>query len=432
MNGPAIARSLDRGQVGLVVAAAALLGVAVVFGVSAAAAPTDRLGSDTANGTLVGIHGGGVGLHEDGSVRLLDGKGRTAYDISNANSYFEVYRLDDGRVLASFMNGDAEDCGPYPTPCARTGFRILDPEAEDPIDFEYTYPVRTEKNSETHDAELLPSGEFLLTDMEHERVFTVWRNGTVSWMWNASEMYDAPPDPTRTDWLHINDVDRLTEDRYLVSVRNANQLVVVERGEGVVDIVNEDGDPSLFRHQHNPQWLGPNAILVADSGNNRIVELHRNGSDADWEIAWELGGANDRGFAWPRDADRLRNGNTLITDSGNGRIVEVNASGAVVWSYTLPLNPYEAKRLPEGETVGGRQYGDTANITQTVAADGGDGVPVLSATFTTLRSGYPLPLWMTQWHLLVAVLGLLVAVGGGAVWGIERVRGVRGQRTGSL
>ncbi|WP_049900966.1 hypothetical protein [Halococcus agarilyticus] len=88
----------------------------------------------------------------------------------------------------------------------------------------------------------LPGGEFLLTDMEYERLLTVAPNGTVTWQWNASGLYDAPPDPTTTDWLHINDVDRIGPDRYLVSVRNANQRLIVQRGEGVVEVVNEDTD----------------------------------------------------------------------------------------------------------------------------------------------------------------------------------------------
>ena len=52
-----------------------------------------------------------------------------------------------------------------------------------------------------------------------------------------------------------------------------------------------------------------------------MVELHeRNGS---WEVAWGVDSAQEVRFDWPRDADRLPNGNTLITDSRNNRVVEV-------------------------------------------------------------------------------------------------------------
>ncbi|MFC7135595.1 aryl-sulfate sulfotransferase [Halobaculum litoreum] len=165
---------------------------------------------------------------------------------------------------------------------------------------EYGFPVRTETNSEIHDAEPLPGGGFAMTDMDHERILIV-EDGAVTWTWNASTLYDAPADPTRTDWLHINDIDRIGDGRFLVSVRNANQLVIVERtddgGSEVVEIVNADeagssdasctgngqlrdtdgdgdvrcGDPSILDHQHNPQWLGDGAVLVADSDNDRVV-----------------------------------------------------------------------------------------------------------------------------------------------------------------
>ena len=40
--------------------------------------------------------------------------------------------------------------------------------------------MRTKKNNEVHDVERLPSGEFLLTDMDTERIFTV-EDGDVTW-----------------------------------------------------------------------------------------------------------------------------------------------------------------------------------------------------------------------------------------------------------
>jgi hypothetical protein len=103
----------------------------------------------------------------------------------------------------------------------------------------YSFPVKARKNSEIHDVERLQTGEYLLTDMEYERIFTV-KDGEVTWQWNATSFYNAPRNSTTTDWLHINDVDVIGTGRYLVSVRNANQLLVVERGEGVGEVINED------------------------------------------------------------------------------------------------------------------------------------------------------------------------------------------------
>jgi hypothetical protein len=418
----------------LLLAAVVVLVVPLV--VSAATAPTiggtEAATSEGPRQTLVGSQGGGTGLHEDGSVYLLSGS-EMVWREGSADSYFDVTMTDDGRVLAGFMHSGYTDCGPYDAPCVHTGYRVIDPSGDEPsVESEYSFPVRTRKNSEVHDVEPLPSGELVLTDMEEERIFTL-DDGEVTWEWRASSFYDAPADPTRRDWLHINDVDYIGDDRFLVSVRNANQLVVVERGSGVVEVINEDredsddgdctqfdqlsdtdgdgdvrcGDPDVLDHQHNPQWLGDGAVLVADSENNRIVELHR-GEDG-WEPAWTLRQAEGVGFSWPRDADRLPNGNTLVTDSANQRVVEVNESGATVWSYRTPLIPYEAERLPAGETVGATLYGapgDTADAAE---------VPVLTALLQILRTSLPVPFWLSEVHIGATILAGVFGLAGGAV-----------------
>ncbi|MFC6874840.1 hypothetical protein [Halobellus marinus] len=415
-----------RAGVALVVVGVVLFTASLVVG--AALAPNVGAADDgETRQTLVGSHGGGPGLHEKGSVYLLDGR-ETAWRAGDTDSYFDVTMLDNGSVMAGFMQGGYEDCGPYESPCTHTGFRIIDPNADsdaDPeIEYEYSFPVRTEKNSEVHDVELLDSGEFLVTDMEHERIFTV-EDGEITWQWNASSYYDAPEDPTRTDWLHINDVDVIGEDRYLVSVRNANQLVIVERGEGVVEVINEGdgtaagsptprGDPTLLRQQHNPQWLGDGRVLVADSHNDRIVELQRT-DGGEWEVAWEIYAAEGVTFNWPRDADRLPNGNTLITDSLNKRLVEVNRSGATVWSYGTPEVPYEAERLPAGETVGGVSYAEDGDGEATTIGEGRD-IPVLSFLLVIVQTGVQTPFWFTEVHVAVTLVSLVcVLVGLGLV-----------------
>ncbi|GGJ05115.1 hypothetical protein GCM10008995_13670 [Halobellus salinus] len=403
----------------IVVAGVALFATALLAG--AALAPDVGAAGDDASGTLVGSHGGGAGLHERGSVYLLDGR-EIAWRAGDTDSYFDVTKLDNGSVMAGFMQSGYDECGPYESPCAHTGFRIIDPNpdsgADPEITHEYSFPVRSEKNSEVHDVELLDSGEFLVTDMDRERIFTV-RGDEITWQWNASQRYDAPEDPTRTDWLHINDVDVIGEDRYLVSVRNAHQLVVVARGEGVVEVINEGdpestrGDPTLLRQQHNPQWLGNDSVLVADSHNDRIVELER-GADGEWTVAWEIYAAEGVNFNWPRDADRLANGNTLITDSLNKRVVEVNRSGETVWSYNTPEVPYEAERLPEGETVGGTSYADGGGDTTTIGE--GRDVPVLSFLLVIVQTAVQTPFWFTEVHVAVTLVSLVaVLVGLGSI-----------------
>ncbi|MFC7135596.1 hypothetical protein ACFQRB_01170 [Halobaculum litoreum] len=87
-----------------------LVGV-LLFGLtvagSALVAP-DRSTPAAADGaertTLVGSQGGGPGWHEYGSVYLLNGTD-VEWREDSADSYFDVQRLPDGRVLAGFMDG---------------------------------------------------------------------------------------------------------------------------------------------------------------------------------------------------------------------------------------------------------------------------------------------------------------------------------------
>ncbi|MFB6103329.1 MAG: hypothetical protein ABEJ73_12305 [Haloplanus sp.] len=392
----------------------------VVLG--ATLSPVGTTGASSADGTrdtLLGVQGVGS-YHEGGSVRLLNGH-EERWRESSAPVYFDVTRLDNGSVLAGYMADGYEDCGPYPATCHRTGFRIIDPQPSPEVVYEWSFPVRTRVASEVHDVEPLPDGGFVLADMEHERVVIV-ENGDIAWQWNASTRYDAPADPTKVDWLHINDVDRIGTGRFLVSVRNANQLLVLERGAGVVEVINADrddatdddgrvGDPSVLYHQHNPQWLGDGAVLVADSENHRVVELHRT-ENGTWDPAWVLRGAGGQKFDWPRDADRLPNGNTLITDTRNARLVEVNESGRVVWEYQLDYRalPYEADRLPTGEPVGAPTYGDA----DTTDVETGSRVPVLTPLLRLVSAAVRLPRWVAEIHLLTTFLSVTL-VGAGAV-----------------
>jgi hypothetical protein len=417
--------SLRPGDALVVLGCLCLLGT--VVGGAALAPPAtagDAASGDDARQTLVGVQGVGS-YHDGGSVRYLDGA-EERWRESSAPVYFDVTQLADGRVLAGYMAGGYEECGPYEAPCHRTGYRIIDPDPSPEVVEEWSFPVRNRVASEVHDVEPLPGGGFVVADMEHERIVIV-EDGEVTWEWAASTRYAPPDDPTRSDWLHINDVDRIGDGRFLVSVRNANQLLVLERGEGVTEVINEDpdgdssdptGDPSVLYHQHNPQWLGDGAVLVADSENHRVVELHRTDS-GDWEPAWVLEGAGGQKFDWPRDADRLPNGNTLITDTRNARLVEVNESGRVVWERQFDYRtlPYEADRLPEGETAGGPTYGD--DDTADVAAGGS--VPVLTPILRLASAAVRLPLWVSELHVFTTLVSLAL-VGAGAVLRLRRRR----------
>jgi len=153
----------------------------------------------------------------------------------------------------------------------------------------------------------------------------------------------------------------------VASPRNFDQVIVVDRERGeVVMRLGEDDAHEVLDEQHNPSYLqteaGAPAILVADSENDRVVEYTCDRADpnhpldgdlepnCDWERTWTVG--TDQ-LAWPRDADRLPNGNTLVTDTLNHRVVEVTPRGEVVWEFYAPWLPFDAERPVHGREAGG-------------------------------------------------------------------------------
>ena len=141
-------------------------------------------------------------------------------------------------------------------------------------------------------------------------------------------------------------------------------------------------------------------MLVADSENDRVVELNATTD----EIVWEYGGRSL--LHWPRDADRLPNGNTLIVDSFNNRVVEINEQSEVVWKYEGVQMPYAADRLsvPEEdhETVPGTELGSRHSDVNSVES---------SLKQAEAYAAFVFPAWMKLPELLtlagIAVCALL-------------------------
>jgi hypothetical protein len=153
----------------------------------------------------------------------------------------------------------------------------------------------------------------------------------------------------------MNDIDRLPSGNFQLSVRNFDGVIEVDReSKEVVEVYGRPGNHSLLYEQHNPDRLADGeTILVADSENQRILEV-----DAEGTIGWKFGGKAV--LTWPRDADRLPDGDTLITDSVDDRVIEVAPNGTIVWEYQGVALPYSADRVGVLEESGGPVVGDTA------------------------------------------------------------------------
>ncbi len=281
--------------------------------------------------------------------------------------------------------------------------------------------------------------------------------GETEWEWYFREHYPADTDGgVDGDWTHVNDAEPVGDgDRYvLASPRNFDQVVVVDRRtDEIVMRLGEDGDHATLDEQHNPDYLeradGTPVVLVADSENDRVVEYERDCGDADprlgagtppadceWNLVWAVDG-----FNWPRDADRLPNGNTLVTDTLNHRVVEVTPRGEVVWEFYAPWAPYDAERGAPGSngptmadrgtggefTVAGGADDSPASRYRVADAIAAAGADELASTYGHVEPWFR-PAWMGSWTFLAAVLGVLVAL----TWGVAEAVGRRDRLAAAL
>jgi hypothetical protein len=303
-------------------------------------------------------------------------------------------------------------------------------------------------SSNWHDVDRVSGSQFLVGDIQFDRVFLVdAATGSIEWIWNVSAEYNRSTGGRPGDWTHLNDVEVLDENRYMVNLRNQDQVVFVHREKGLLDnrTLGTDDDHETLYEQHNPDYLpeerGGPAILVADSENNRVVEYQRqNGS---WVQSWVWADARLR---WPRDADRLPNDNTLVVDTHGTRLLEVSPSGEIVWQREVPRGVYEAELLSTGdESTGGRSMaavrdasGDetgrtgTVNTTDARSFDGIDDTAqraFLNAFPPIVLNGFlfVLPSWISPLSgallLLTVVVGVLWSVGEGVRYAVNRFQG---------
>ncbi|MHA1506640.1 MAG: aryl-sulfate sulfotransferase [Candidatus Asgardarchaeia archaeon] len=236
----------------------------------------------------------------------------------------EVEMLENGNVLIADGGGN----------------RVIEIDREGNIVWEYSKGLGGSMVMvAVHTAHRLPNGNTLIVDTGNDRVIEVDRDGNIVWCWDASDYF---PDPGIEDWTHVNDADRLPNGNTLISLRNFDMIIEVDRDGNIVWSYGVTGNYSILRHQHNPDPLPDGRIIISDSENNRIVEIDKNGT-----VLWEYRGE----LLWPRDADVLPNDHVLITDSANGRVIEIDREGNIVWEYSDLFLPYEADRLENNHTL---------------------------------------------------------------------------------
>lgn len=361
-----------------------------------------------------------------GTIIAWQPDGRRLYYNDTHTKYFDVDPVPGTSHTVEYVATDTIHAqGPTceSPPCARNVIERTNL-STGAVETIYARYDRHERAGEWHDHVRIDDRHVLIADIIDDQVFVVnTETEVVTWRWDAqSDFPVAGGGPYPDDWAHLNDVELLEDGRIMVSLRNQDQVVFLDRETGLIEnwTLGSEDDYAVLHEQHNPDFIpeerGGPAILVADSENARVVEYQREGDG--WRRTWEW---HDDRLQWPRDADRLPNGNTLIADTHGKRVLEVAPNGTVVWSVPVS-HPYDVERLDTGaESASGesaRRLGLKSRTGESVGGSGGsDPLAIIGDTVTgPLPSQwvngaiYVAPVWMGRPQFFVAGMGLLATL----------------------
>lgn len=211
----------------------------------------------------------------------------------------------------------------------------------------------------SHDADRLPNGNTVmacagaerLSDFPYEdpQAIEVNRAGAIVWSWHAKDEYaDSRYKDIRSrdagDWTHVNSVQRLPDGNTLISVRNWNLLVAVDRGGRTAWTT---GGRGTIDCPHTPVVMDDGTIIVSEPIKGRVVIWDPKKKQIVWRWparTWRRGG--DYYFfraAWP-----LPNGNIFMIDSC-GQLLEVTRKGDIVWQVRKPTWERRSRPLRKEE-----------------------------------------------------------------------------------
>lgn len=199
------------------------------------------------------------------------------------------------------------------------------------------------------------------TGSPDHRVLLVDRSGKIFWQYGKTgvagsdaNQLNAPTCAAFLPYGHILITDQ--GNHRVIEVSMVTKQIVWQHG-----MTGSSGTRRNYLNAPNSaQWLDNGDILIADQGNDRVIEVNRR-----HRIVWRYGDTDDPNvLSGPAYACRLPNNHTLITDSGNNRILEVNRRGHTVLEFVTnkqpgsvadPL-PWRAVRLENGDTLISDQF----------------------------------------------------------------------------
>ena len=188
-----------------------------------------------------------------------------------------------------------------------------------------------------HDLQLLPNGN-LLFHTGWTTIKEITPDKKIVWQ------YELTAKPGYTGRFTLHAFERLPNGRTMIAESGNQRIIEVDRDGKIVHEIPLVADkPSPTSDTRMVRSVPGGGYLVAHEADRKIREYDRNGKVV-WEYALQLNGQPESPGAtghgtMPFGVARLPNGNTLIGGGNNNRVIEVNKAGEIVWSV-------EAKDLP--------------------------------------------------------------------------------------
>jgi PQQ-like domain len=230
------------------------------------------------------------------------------------------------------------------------------------VEWEFT------NGAECHDLWLLPNHNILLA-LGPNTVAEVTPAKEIVWK------YVAKPKPGYTGRVEVHSFSPLPNGRVLVAETGNKRLVELDRAGAIVkEIPLTVEKPNPHRDTRMARKLDNGHYLVCHEGDGAVREYDDAGKVV-WEFKLDLAGRPRSEGHGPEGhgtevfgAIRLPNGNTLIAGGNNNRVIEVTPAGAIVWSVGHDELPgirlawvTTLHRLPNGNTIIGNCHAGPTN-----------------------------------------------------------------------
>lgn len=192
----------------------------------------------------------------------------------------------------------------------------------------------------------LPNGNTLIVDAGDDvgagsEVIEVDPAGQVTWNYHGGLRFAHSAVPTRAGNVLIADT---TNDRVIEVSRDGRIVFTTDSLSGGTGTLS---DGTHLSYPNNAIELDSGDLLVTDRNRNRFLVLARDGA-----VRWEYGDNIEH----PHNAELLANGNFLVADSDSNKILEISPDRKLVWSYgdgsdAMLSWPRHARRLDSGNTL---------------------------------------------------------------------------------